>query len=97
MGVHLGQVGQPSPDSVTRTPAPVTVMPALTTTDASAQPRIERAVGAQKDRMKRAKRWGLSVGSFTSSMVGAPLAGPAIGNRLRGGRASQAARYVTYY
>ncbi|GAA2207970.1 hypothetical protein GCM10009850_034280 [Nonomuraea monospora] len=77
--MHLGHVGQPSPEAVTRTPAPVTVMPALTTTEANAQTRIERVVGAQKDRMKRARRWGLSVGSFTSSMVGAPLAGPAIG------------------
>ncbi|GES24550.1 hypothetical protein Aple_074490 [Acrocarpospora pleiomorpha] len=41
-GVHLGQVGQPRPEPVRRTAAPVTVMPALTTTAASAHDRMLR-------------------------------------------------------
>ncbi|GLW99791.1 hypothetical protein Misp02_38780 [Microtetraspora sp. NBRC 16547] len=51
-GVHFGQVGQPSPDLDTRTPAPVTVMPALTTTLASAHRRIVTVLGSQYDRWK---------------------------------------------
>ena len=68
-GVQLGQVGQPSPDSVTRTTAPLTVMPALTTTEASAQPRIVLGVGVQKENNRRARGGRWSVDSFTSSML----------------------------
>ncbi|GAA2794101.1 hypothetical protein GCM10020219_076690 [Nonomuraea dietziae] len=86
--MHLGQVGQPSPDPVTRTAAPVTVMPALAITDNRAHRLIERGVGGQKD--------------FTSSMVGGGVRGPSTGRRPRGGGSSRQGvsherRYVTYY
>src|SRR5690606_24033442 len=73
-----GQVGQPSPEPVTRTTAPLTVMPALTTTDAIAQPRMAAGVGAQNE-SRRAKGEEESVGSFTSSMVRAGGGGPFTG------------------
>jgi hypothetical protein len=44
-------------------------MPALTTTEASAQPRIVLAVGVQKESNRRAGEWRGSVDGFTSSMV----------------------------
>ncbi|GAA1755405.1 hypothetical protein GCM10009734_74520 [Nonomuraea bangladeshensis] len=90
--MHRGQVGQPSPEAVTRTPAPVTVMPALATTEASAQARIDRGVGAQNEANPRTKRLGWSVESFTSSMVRAVAGGPGTGKG-----ASQPQEYVTYY
>src|SRR5487761_1612521 len=43
--VHSGQVGQPSPDWLSRTAAPVAMLPALATTIASVIPRIDAAVG----------------------------------------------------
>ncbi len=42
--VHLGQVGQPSPESVNRTAPPVTTMTTFETTDANASPRNQAGV-----------------------------------------------------
>ncbi len=67
--VHRGQVGQPRPDPVRRTAAPVTVMPALATTAASAQARRFRVVGVQTEERRR----------FTASMLGAVGGGPSCG------------------
>src|SRR5215469_4825131 len=44
--VHLGQSGQPRPDWLSRTPAPVMMIPAEATTPASAIRRIEAGDGA---------------------------------------------------
>ena len=46
-GVHLGHSEQPSPDSVTRTVAPVTAIPELTMTLPNAHQRREAVVGCQ--------------------------------------------------
>src|SRR5215472_11119275 len=46
VAVHLGQSGQPRPDWLSRTPAPVMMMPAEATTPASAIRRIEDGDGA---------------------------------------------------
>jgi len=46
VAVHLGQSGQPSPDALSRTPAPVTTMAADATTPASASRRIAAGDGA---------------------------------------------------
>src|SRR3954471_15570516 len=43
--VQRGHVGQPSPESVSRTAPPVTTIPALATTLANASRRTVRAVG----------------------------------------------------
>ena len=45
--VHCGQSGQPSPDLLSRTAAPVTMITAVDTTPASAIARIAAGVGAQ--------------------------------------------------
>jgi hypothetical protein len=45
--VHRGQVGQPSPDAVRRTAAPVTMMPMLATSDAHAHPRTNPVDGVR--------------------------------------------------
>lgn len=49
-GVQRGQVGQPRPEPVTRTAAPVTVMPTLTTIAARAHRRIDSFVGNRTER-----------------------------------------------
>jgi hypothetical protein len=41
--VQFGQVGQPSPEPVSRTTPPVTTMPALATTDATASRRTSKS------------------------------------------------------
>src|SRR5215831_8326428 len=46
VAVHLGQSGQPRPDWLSRTPAPVMMIPAEATTPASAIRRIEAGDGA---------------------------------------------------
>jgi hypothetical protein len=45
--VHCGQSGQPSPDLLSRTAAPVMMMTALEITPASAILRMETGVGSQ--------------------------------------------------
>jgi hypothetical protein len=45
--VHCGQSGQPSPDLLSRTAAPVTMMPAVEITPASAIRRMDTGLGAQ--------------------------------------------------
>ena len=45
--VHCGQSGQPSPDLLSRTAAPVTMMTAAEITPASAILRMETGVGSQ--------------------------------------------------
>ena len=45
LAVQLGQSGQPSPDALSRTAAPVMMSPALATTPASAMRRIAVTVG----------------------------------------------------
>jgi hypothetical protein len=54
-GTHSGQVGQPSPDPVTRTTDPVTAMPACATTAAIASVRISVG-GTAGSRSNRAER-----------------------------------------
>ncbi len=54
-GVHLGHSEQPSPEEVTRTVAPVTAIPALTTTLPRAQARSDLEVGFQMVRARRAR------------------------------------------
>ena len=43
--MHSGQSGQPSPDSLSRTAAPVTMLPAVATTPPRAMTRIDAAEG----------------------------------------------------
>ena len=45
-GKHSGQVGQPRPEPVTRTIAPVIAISACVATTASATPELESAAGA---------------------------------------------------
>ncbi len=45
--VHCGQSGQPSPESLSRTAAPVAMMTAVETTPASAIRRMATGLGAQ--------------------------------------------------
>jgi hypothetical protein len=52
--VQSGQSGQPSPDSLSRTAAPVTMIPALATTPANARRRIDVGVGCQTKAASRA-------------------------------------------
>lgn len=50
--VHCGQVGQPSPDPVSRTRPPVTTMPMLTATEAQPQRRTVSRLGSGTSRQK---------------------------------------------
>src|SRR5699024_5641747 len=54
-GVHLGHSEQPNPEEVTRTTAPVTAIPALTTTLPNAQARRDRGDGVQMVRARRSR------------------------------------------
>src|SRR5262249_30395839 len=54
--VHCGQSGQPSPDLLSRTAAPVTMMPALEITPATAIGRMETGLGAQTASTARRSR-----------------------------------------
>jgi hypothetical protein len=56
VAVHLGQSGQPSPDELSRTPAPVITIPADATTPASAIRRIETGDGASTGSAQRHAR-----------------------------------------
>ena len=56
LAVHCGQSGQPSPDLLSLTAAPVTMIPAFTTTAASASPRMERRLGRQTSTAGSARR-----------------------------------------
>jgi len=52
--VHFGQSGQPSPDSLRRTAAPVTMIPELATTPARARRRKAAGLGRQTNAISRA-------------------------------------------
>src|SRR5579875_1336618 len=52
--VHRGQSGQPSPDELSRTAAPVQMRTAFAITDASANPRTEPRVGRSTGAVSRA-------------------------------------------
>jgi len=52
--VHAGQSGQPSPDWLSRTAPPVTMIPAFATTLASARPRMPAVLGRQTRSLSRA-------------------------------------------
>ena len=54
-GKHCGQVGQPSPDAVTRTMAPVTAMPPWVNTTARATSRCVRRLGIGSTSTSRSK------------------------------------------
>src|SRR5699024_6594293 len=54
-GVHLGHSEQPNPEEVTRTTAPVTAIPALTTMLPNAQARRDRGDGVQMVRARRSR------------------------------------------
>src|SRR5690606_28545892 len=69
-GVHLGQVEQPRPDLVSRTAPPVTMIPALTTTDSRASSRSEDGVG--RHTASRALARGFLERSATGSSYGRP-------------------------
>jgi hypothetical protein len=52
--VHCGQSGQPSPDELSRSAAPVHIRTAFAMTDASANPRTEPRVGRSTGPVSRA-------------------------------------------
>ncbi len=52
--VHSGQSGQPSPDWLSLTAAPVTMIPEFATTLASARPRMDCGLGRQTRAISRA-------------------------------------------
>src|SRR5687767_9999567 len=66
--VHLGHVGQPRPDLVSRTAPPLKMMPALTITPSNARNLTEAAVGFHTASRTRVR--GLVL---TSNMLGATL------------------------
>ena len=80
VAVHLGQSGQPSPDSLSRTPAPVMMMAADATTPASASRRIEVGDGASTASAQRRGRPG------TEPIVRVNLFIRRLPPRLRGSR-----------
>src|SRR3954451_22210122 len=72
--VHRGQVGQPSPEPVSRTAPPVTTMPTLATTEASASRRRVAGESAQPVIRRDRGRAGTSVGGvLTPTGTTSPL------------------------
>jgi hypothetical protein len=77
--VHSGQSGQPRPDALSRTAAPVIMIPAFATTPASATRRIDVGVGKRKGAAQaRAPRRVLAAAPAEPAEAGLALAEPAL-------------------
>src|SRR6476646_1794451 len=78
-GKHCGQVGQPRPEAVTRTIAPVTAMPPWLRMTAAAMMRWTRRLG--KGRRSTSRRKIRPTG--TASIVEQPELQPVVGSQVR--------------
>src|SRR5664279_8344 len=90
--VHLGQLGQPSPESVSRTAPPVTTITTFAITEARARPRSHGTVWTRAGSHDTGRGRGAGGGTVTEALTPTGTTEPPRAKRSRPTRTARAGR-----